>query len=161
MPETDWSVGIAEMKTAKSPDRLTAIGLGSCVGVAVWDGDSGWGALAHIMLPAQNTLSRAPVRGKYADTAVEWLLAELVQKGVDQGRLKAKLVGGANMFNSIQYNPLPVGTRNVMACREELTKRGIPVLGEDVGGFKGRSIVFSPQDGRLVIRSLNQPERWI
>jgi chemotaxis protein CheD len=65
------------------------------------------------------------------------------------------------MFNSIQYNPLPVGTQNVMACREELTKRGIPVLGEDVGGFKGRSIVFSPQDGRLVIRSLNQPERWI
>ena len=161
MPETDWPVGIAEMKTARSPDRLSAIGLGSCVGVAVWDEESGWGALAHVMLPAQNGLSRVPVRGKFADTAVEWLVAELVQKGADQGRMKAKLVGGANMFNAIQYNPLPVGTRNVMACREELTKRGIPVLAEEVGGTKGRSILFLPQDGRLLIRSLNQPERWI
>jgi chemotaxis protein CheD len=161
MPETVWPVGIAELKTAKSPDRLSAIGLGSCVGVALWDGKSGWGALAHVMLPAQNGLSRAPVRGKFADTAVEWLLAELVQKGASPGELKAKLVGGSNMFNSIQFNPLPVGLRNVMACREELTRRGIPVVAEDVGGTRGRSIVFYPRDGRLLIRSLNQPERWL
>jgi chemotaxis protein CheD len=161
MPETEWPVGIAEMKTARSPDRLSAIGLGSCVGVALWDGETGWGALAHVMLPVQNGLSRSPARGKFADTAVEWLLAELVQKGVDQGKLKAKLVGGSNMFNSIQSNPLPVGLRNVMACRQELTRRGIPVLAEDVGGTKGRSIVFYPEDGRLLIRALNQPERWL
>jgi chemotaxis protein CheD len=161
MPETDWPVGIAEMKTAKSPDRLSAIGLGSCVGVALWDGETGWGALAHVMLPAQNGLSRTPVRGKFADTAVEWLLAELLQKGANPGRLKAKLAGGSNMFNSIQFNPLPVGLRNVMACREELMRRGIPVVAEDVGGTCGRSIVFFPRDGRLLVRSLNRPERWL
>ncbi len=161
MPESEWPVGIAEIKTARSPDRLSAIGLGSCVGVAVWDGESGWGALAHVMLPAQNGLSSVPVRGKFADTAVEWLLAELVQRGADLGRLKAKLVGGANMFNSIHHNPLPVGLRNVMACREELSQRGIPIVAEDIGGSKGRSILFHPEDGRILIRSLKQPERWI
>jgi chemotaxis protein CheD len=149
------------MKAAQGPDRLSAIGLGSCVGVALWDGESGWGALAHIMLPSQNARSHALARGKYADTAVEWIVAELLQKGADQGRLRAKLVGGANMFHTMHSTPLPIGLRNVMACREELTKRGIPILAEDVGGIRGRSILFFPQDGRLFIRTLDQPERWI
>ncbi len=161
MPEAEWPVGIAEMKIAKGPDRFSAIGLGSCVGVALWDGETGWGALAHVMMPARNATAQLPVPGKYADTAVEWVLSELVQKGVDQGRLRAKLVGGANMFNSIQFNPLPIGLRNVMACRRELAKRGVPVVAEDVGGVRGRSVVFFPKDGRLSIRCLNQPERWI
>ncbi len=161
MPETDWPVGIAEMKVALGPDRLTAIGLGSCVGVALWDEVSGWGALAHVMLPSQSTRSHTPSLGKFADTAVQWIVAELLQKGADQGRLRAKLVGGANMFQTIQSNPLPIGLRNVMACREELTKRGIPILAEDVGGIRGRSIVFFPQGGRLSIRTLGFPERWI
>ena len=161
MAEMDWPVGIAEIKIAQGPDRLLAIGLGSCVGMALWDGESGWGGLAHVMLPTENGLSSTPIRGKFAGTATEWLLAELVQKGVDQGKLKAKLVGGANMFNSIHNNPMPVGLRNVMACREELSRRGIPVVAEDVGGGKGRSMVFYPQDGRIWIRSLQGPERWI
>ena len=43
-------VGMADLKTCVSPDGVTTLGLGSCVGIAIRDPVTKIGGLAHIML---------------------------------------------------------------------------------------------------------------
>lgn len=161
MPEKDWVVGIAEIKTARDPDRLTAFGLGSCVGVALYDRASKIGGLAHAMLPSSRFHSDAPIPGKFADTAIDSLLKALLEEGADLAGLEAKLVGGANMFAAIVNQAVPIGMRNVTAAREKLMEKGIPVTGEEVGGTQGRTVVFSLADGKIEVRKFGKLTVWI
>jgi len=161
MAEKDFAVGIAEYKITFSPDRLLAYGLGSCVGVTVYDRKKKIGGLAHVMLPSSRLHSSNPILGKYADTAINALLTEMTERGCNLQELEAKLIGGANMFEAIVHQPVPVGLRNVAASREKLMEMGVPVVAEDVGGSQGRTIIFSLIDGRVEIRRLTQLSRWI
>jgi chemotaxis protein CheD len=161
MGETEWAVGIAEVKVSKFPDSLVAYGLGSCVGVTLYDLGQKTGGLAHVMLPSSALFTRAFVPGKYADTAIDQLVQELKLQGSPVNRLEAKLVGGANMFKSIVSHPVPIGVRNATAAREKLRSLSIPIVGEDLGGEFGRTIQFSLETGRIKIKKLNQPEFWL
>ncbi len=161
MYETDRVVGIAEYLTAQNPDRLVAYGLGSCVGIALYDPRLKLGGLAHAMLPLSQFHPQSKSRGKFVDTALEELLGIMKKVGGRQKRLQAKLVGGANMFTSIVRNPLPIGLRNIMAAREILKNYQIPIVSEEVGGMQGRTMFFSLSDGRIQIRKLNQVDQWI
>jgi chemotaxis protein CheD len=161
MAEKEWAVGIAEVKVAQFPDSFVAYGLGSCVGVTLYDRIKKNGGLAHVMLPSSVLFSRGFVPGKYADTAVDQLVQELKALGSASDRLEAKLVGGANMFKNIVSHPVPIGVRNGTAVREKLRTLSIPIVGEDLGGEFGRTIQFSLEDGRIKIKKLNQPEFWL
>ena len=161
MAESDLAVGIAELKSASVSGRLVAYGLGSCVGVTLYDRFKKIGGLAHIMLPSSRMHSQVSVPGKYADTAVAALLEILGREGADLKNLEAKLVGGANMFISITHQAVPIGMRNVSAVRDQLGLNGIKVKGEDIGGAQGRTIFFSLEDGKIEIRKLNQPTRLL
>ena len=44
-------VGMADLKTCVSPNGVTTLGLGSCVGIAIRDPNTKIGGLAHVMLP--------------------------------------------------------------------------------------------------------------
>ena len=156
MVESDLAVGIAEFKSAVGSGRLLAYGLGSCVGITLYDRAKKIGGLAHVMLPSSRMHSRVSVPGKYVDTAVTALLEELARQGADLARLEAKLVGGANMFISITQQAVPIGMRNVAAAREQLGARGIKIKVEDVGGSQGRTVFFTLADGKIEVRKLNQ-----
>lgn len=157
MGEKEWVVGMAEFKVARSPDRLVAYGLGSCVGVALYDPVLRIGGLSHFMLPTSRLHPEISVPGKYADTSIEALLEEMKKEGALLGGLAAKLVGGANMFSSIVQSAFPVGARNVAAAREKLAEKKIPIVGEEVGGGQGRTLFFSLEDGKVEIRKYNKP----
>ena len=47
-------VGMADLRVCVSPDAVTTLGLGSCVGIAIRDPVTKIGGLAHIMLPDRN-----------------------------------------------------------------------------------------------------------
>ncbi|HVM32145.1 MAG TPA: chemotaxis protein CheD [bacterium] len=161
MGEKDWAVGIAELKVARFPDSLSAIGLGSCVGVTLYDPAAKNGGLAHIMLPSSALSTRGFIPGKFADTAIEALVGELRLLGSPPEALQAKLVGGANMFKALVSHSVPIGLRNATAAREKLKALSIPLVGEDLGGESGRTIQFSLGDGRIKIKQLNRPEFWL
>ncbi len=158
MHETDWVVGIAEIRTAKSPDRLVAYGLGSCVGIALYDPLLKLGGLAHPMLPSSRFHPLSKSKGKFVDSALEELIHQMVGEGGEISRFQAKLIGGANMFNSIIKTPLTIGVRNAMAAREVLGNRQISIVGEEVGGTQGRTVYFSLSDGMAQIRKFNQED---
>lgn len=118
-------------------DTLACIGLGSCIGLALYDRRAGVAALAHIMLP-KAPAPDAPSPGKYADLAVPALVGLAIAEGAAKPRLEAVLVGGAAMFalNGTQ----DIGARNAVAVNEVLGELRIPVRAQDTGGNKGRTI---------------------
>lgn len=142
MINSSLRVGIADYKVAKAPNSLITVGLGSCVGTFIYDERSGVGGLSHIMLPDSSLYmgSLALNPAKYADTALELMVKELKRKA-PYGRFKAKIAGGANMFdfNKTLKNG-NVGKRNVEAVEAELSRLHIPLIAENVGGNSGRTM---------------------
>jgi chemotaxis protein CheD len=162
MGDENRIVGIAEIAVASSPQRLMALGLGSCIGVTLYDAEAKVGGMAHVMLPSSKLHSAEALPGKYADTALVALAAELEKAGGGREKLEAKIVGGANMFADISTNiSVPIGLRNVTAVRSKLSEMGISIVGEEVGGNRGRTIIFNLNDGRVEIRKLNQPAQYL
>jgi chemotaxis protein CheD len=151
-------VGIAQMDVVKSPDTIRTSGLGSCVGVVIYDEFKKVAGLVHIMLP-DSTLGKISTLNiaKFADTGIEALIDKLKLEGAQPLRLKAKIAGGAQMFQFTTHNDtMRIGPRNVEAVKNELKKYRIPIIAEDTGGNSGRTIEFNPETSNLSIRTVNQ-----
>jgi chemotaxis protein CheD len=163
MENGEIKVGIAQWRVAKAPYRLVTLGLGSCVGVAVYDATSRVGGLAHVMLPDSRQFPPGQNPAKFADTALPALVEEMVRQGAARARLVAKLAGGAQMFNFDQHSSpiLNIGQRNVAAVKEALKKLGITVAGEDTGGSVGRTMILDAASGVVYIRIIGHPLKAI
>lgn len=151
-------VGIADMNIVKTPGLIRTSGLGSCVGVVLYDLSAQIAGLAHIMLPdsslAKNTSFNS---AKYANTAIRDLVSLMEKNGAKASQLNAKIAGGAQMFQySSGSDLMRIGPRNVEAVKKELNSLKIAILGEDVGGHSGRTIEFNPQSGDLMVRTVNK-----
>lgn len=153
-------VGIAESKLVDSPDRLRTSGLGSCVGIVLYDALKKTAGMGHIMLPDSTMAKKKDLnRAKYADTAIEDLLKGLKGAGASTYRIKAKMAGGAQMFQLKPASDLMrIGPRNVDAVRRMLHQFNIPIEAEDVGGRSGRTIEFDPLTCLLHIKKVNEGE---
>jgi len=153
----DVHVGIADYAVVRSPYRLTTLGLGSCVGVVVYDEGLKLAGLAHIMLPSSAGF-KVSKPAKFADTGIPALVGELVRNGARIKLLKAKLAGGAQMFSgSGNQAILSIGERNIKAVYEALAKQGIRVSGADVGGNRGRTLIFDTATGLTLVKTLGGP----
>ena len=148
-------VGIADLNLAYAPNRLITVGLGSCVGIALYDTERKIGGLAHIMLPDSTQFTKINNSHKFADLAIPILIKEMEQKGANIKRLKAKIAGGASMFNFSDKNMImDIGNRNSIAVKYILKNFSIPLLNEDVGGTKGRTMIFDTLNGIVQIRTV-------
>jgi chemotaxis protein CheD len=123
--------------------ELVAIGLGSCIGLALVDRVAGVAGLAHVVLPESQ--GAAGPAGKFADLAVPELLRQLLEAGARKDRLEAVLVGGARMF--ALGAGLDIGSRNEAAVRDALKSMRLPVRGAETGGNSGRTIKVAPEQG--------------
>lgn len=152
-------VGMCDLKVVKPPYRLLTAGLGSCIGICLYDPVTRVGGMAHIMLP-DSTQARGDInQAKFADTAIPLLINTMQAQGAVKSRIVAKIAGGAQMFNFANGNEIMrVGERNSNSVVTILKQEGIPVLVQDVGGNHGRTIEFDPCDGKLYIRTLDMGE---
>ncbi|MBE5846375.1 MAG: chemotaxis protein CheD [Lachnospiraceae bacterium] len=155
-------VGMADLKTCKSPDGVTTLGLGSCVGIAIRDPGTKIGGLAHIMLPDSTAMKNNSNIPKFADTGIEELVKQIVALGAQRSRLVAKIAGGAQMFLfQNKSDMVRVGERNVEAVKKKLGEMKIRILAEDTGKDFGRTVIFYPETGDYIIRAVGKPERTI
>ena len=151
-------VGIAQMDIVKVPNTIRTSGLGSCVGVVLYDEKKHMAGLLHIMLP-DSSLGRSQTVNvaKFADTGIDALIERLQAEGIQKFALKAKIAGGAQMFQfTSDKDTMRIGPRNVEAVKHQLKKHGIRITGEDTGGNSGRTIEFDPQTCKLNVRTVNQ-----
>ncbi|MFZ3172797.1 MAG: chemotaxis protein CheD [Carboxydocellales bacterium] len=152
-----FKVGMCEMLVVTPPDTLSTSGLGSCIGICLYDPLKKVAGMAHIMLP-DSTQARGNINeARFADSAIPALINIMLTKGAAKERMVAKIAGGAQMFNFNNLNDIMrVGERNGFAVLAKLKQEGIPVLEQDIGGNFGRSIKFDPEDGKVYILTLDK-----
>jgi chemotaxis protein CheD len=147
-------VGISDAKTSGNPeDVLVTHALGSCIGVALHDAKTGIGGMLHYQLPsAAEYPERSAERPlMFGDTAMTWLLDELIRRGADKRRLRVHVAGGAKMLNDCEL--FDIGRRNHAAIRKILWQRGMFIASENVGGRMPRTMLLRVADGTMIIKS--------
>jgi chemotaxis protein CheD len=154
--DSEMAVGIGEVKIGKKA-LLEAMGLGSCIGVALYDMSTGIAGIAHVLLPGASQNGET----KYAETAIESMLDDMINKGARKTKIVSKFAGGANVFKHINLEILKIGSRNAISVEETLKKKKIPILSKDVGGEVGRSVMFNPLDGSMIIKYTKGDVFWI
>ncbi len=156
--ENSYLLGMADLVVANAPAKLVTLGLGSCIGLVVFDTVAKVAGMAHIMLPNSRGAQGLEKVGKFADTAVPAIIDEMIRKGASKSRIKAKIAGGAQMF-ALPGAPaafLSVGAQNVKETTAALSKMGIVLVASDTGGNKGRTVEFSTESWMLKIKTLGK-----
>ncbi|MDI3280798.1 MAG: chemotaxis protein CheD [Bacillota bacterium] len=151
---------MAQSGWCRAPGVLITSGLGSCVGVAIYDPQAKVGGLAHVMLPDSQQARSTENRAKFADTALPDLVEKLEELGARRHRLVVKIAGGAQMFSfSKNDERFSVGRRNVEATKRVLGELGLRITGEDTGGNHGRTMIFTTSDGQVLIKTIGHGEK--
>lgn len=155
-------VGMADLNVCHAPDAITTLGLGSCVGVALYDKSNKIAGLVHVMLPDSTAVRQNTNRAKFADTGIEMLLEKMKISGADISNLTAKIAGGAQMFAfKTNSDMLQVGKRNVEAVKKKLNELHIRIIAEDTGLNYGRTVEFFPETGDFVIKAVGKEVQTI
>lgn len=155
---TTVKVGMADLNICKSPDMITTLGLGSCIGIAIYDPVTKIGGLAHIMLPDSTQMKNNQNVAKFADTGIEELVKRMIAAGASKPRMVAKIAGGAKMFEvSVGSNIGNIGARNAEASKKKLKELGIPLKAEDTGLNYGRTVELYTETGEFHIKSVGKP----
>ncbi|HZJ77027.1 MAG TPA: chemotaxis protein CheD [Oscillospiraceae bacterium] len=153
--QTIIKVGMAELNIIQEPGILTTLGLGSCVGIILYDRVIKTGGLVHIMLPSSKQVKNNENKAKFADTGIQLLFNKMLERGCLKSRIIAKIAGGSQMFSFQSDNDMmKIGKRNVLATKEVLSFLRIPITSEDTGGNYGRTIEFHTTSGKLIIKTI-------
>lgn len=147
-------LGIGQMHVTSSSEIITCYGLGSCIGLFIQDRLNHISGGAHIALPGQNLGKINPLEpAMYLDNAFFGLISLMEELGADSKYLRAKLVGGADLFQSKDSS---VGAKNGNQILKLLRDNAIYIAGSAIGGCDGRSCKFNTDDGKLWIHNAKQ-----
>ena len=155
-------VGMADLKVAKAPDTLTTLGLGSCIGLTLYDPVKKVGGLVHYMLPDSTKVKDNTNIAKLGDTGMRELLKQILAIGANQRRLVSKIAGGACMFETSGLSSIGnVGARNAEQAKLVLKQLGIPLVAEDTGLNYGRTVELDCNTGDFLIKSVGKSSKVI
>jgi chemotaxis protein CheD len=157
MEAMEIKVGIGDLNIALPPDKLITLGLGSCVGIALYDAQNKIAGLAHIMLPDSSGFTNQSNPMKFADKAIPMLIEKMKSNGSNIRMIKAKIAGGASMFAFADKSPMmDIGNRNGIAVKEVLRMFNIPIVSEDLGGNSGRTMIIEAETGKTYIKTVGK-----
>lgn len=150
-------VGIADLNVVLDPGTIMTIGLGSCIGIALYDKTKKLAGLAHIMLPDSSQFKSSSNPMKFADSAIPMLIEKMEKQGANKRNLIAKIAGGASMFNFTDKSIISdIGKRNSDAVKKALKSEQIPIVAEDIGGGKGRTMILEASTGKVILKIVGQ-----
>jgi chemotaxis protein CheD len=148
-------VGIGDCQvSAETSDELVTYALGSCIGVVIHDPIVKVGGLLHLLLPDSNL---DPEKARinpftFADSGIPLLFRRAYKLGARKERLVTRLVGGAQMSASgAVWN---VGKHNAAAARRILTRAGVRIQKEIVGGAKARTVRLNVLTGEMRVAEI-------
>jgi chemotaxis protein CheD len=155
-------VGMADLNVCVSPNAITTLGLGSCVGIVLYDPVHKIAGMVHIMLPDSTKIQNNENKAKFADTGIDLLIKRMTEIGADRRTFIAKIAGGAQMFAfGNNSDMMRIGERNVEATKTKLQSLGIAIHAEDTGANYGRTIEFYPENGVLLIKSVGREKKYL
>jgi len=139
-----------QVHVSAEPTAISTI-LGSCVAVCLFDLEARVGGLNHYLLPNHHERERS---ARFGNVAIEALLASVLAHGAQRPRLQAKVFGGASTVTGADGTRRGPGDENVKLALRVLQELSIPVVDGDVGGSRGRKLVFHTDDGSAWVRLL-------
>ncbi len=149
---TTLMVGLGEVKTSQDPaEVLTCLGLGSCIGVCMYDPVAKVAGMAHIVLPSSDGKPEK-TGGKYADTGVPMLLEMMLKRGAIKSRVIVKIAGGAQISRAKGLgDAFQIGERNVEAMQAVFSAASMKIKASDTGGHHGRTMRFNLDTGQTMV----------
>lgn len=155
-------VGMADYKVGQAPSTIISYGLGSCIGISLYDPQAKVGGLLHIMLPDSTQARPTDNPAKFADTGLPLMLKDVLVLGASRSRLVAKIAGGAQMFAFANATDIMrVGVRNAEAAKKILKDLNIRLIAEDTGGTYGRTVSINMEDGVYKVKTIDKGEKEI
>ena len=146
-------VGVGDMKIGRAGDMLVTHGLGSCLGLMIYDPVVKVGGMLHAMLPLSSINPQKAESNPFmfVDTGVPLLFKEIITLGGEKNRMVVKAVGCSQPADKNEL--FKIGERNYTILRKLLWKNGILLEAEDIGGTISRTVFFEISSGRTVIAS--------
>jgi chemotaxis protein CheD len=126
--------------------------LGSCVAICLWDERRSIGGMNHYMLPFLSARQAASPR--FGVVAFEMLLDQLSGLGAELRDLRAGVFGGACVMDAFRSDPGHIGNRNIELAEQQLQAAAIPIVHRDVGGRRGRKLIFETDTGHVTVKEL-------
>ena len=138
-----------QLHAASAPTAISTV-LGSCVAVCLHDPIARVGGMNHFLLPLHVERERSP---RFGNVAVPQLIEAVIRAGASRGALVAKVFGGASVIGAMTKGRR-LGEENALLAVRLLEEARIPVLDQDVGGTRGRKLVFFCDEGTAWVRQL-------
>ncbi|MBU1998178.1 MAG: chemotaxis protein CheD [Candidatus Omnitrophota bacterium] len=154
-------VEMADMQVCESPGRLITRGLGSCLGITIYDNIRKAGCIIHAMLP---DISRAKIRtnpGRFVNSSITHMIEKLEKLGCQRSRMVAKLFGGAHMFSFITESTINVGQNNIDMAESLFKELGMKVIAREVGGTFGRTIELNLENGKVLVKTASWGQKEV
>jgi chemotaxis protein CheD len=135
--------------------------LGSCVAVTMFHPGSGLAAICHALLPQPRRDTPAPIaraeRYRYVTQVVPAMFRRFAERRVPPADIEVKLFGGANILQvgGEGQHQQGVGSANVVAARHSLAGFQLKIIAENVGGLRGRKILFNTHTGEVLHKHLS------
>ncbi len=155
-------VNMAAMEIVQGDTRLVTRGLGSCLGVTLYDASRKIGGMAHPMLPDIDKAKIKSNPSRFVNSAIRKMVEELEKKGCTRGDLAAKLFGGAHMFGFITSDSiLNVGQKNIEMAQNILRELNIKLECQEIGGSFGRTIEMNLETGKVLVKTVSWGEKEV
>ncbi|UCG79771.1 MAG: chemotaxis protein CheD [Desulfobacterales bacterium] len=127
--------------------------VGSCIATCIYDKGKKVAGMNHFLLPGMvrpDEMLSSDV-GRYGMFAMELLIGELIKLGARRNQLQAKLFGGGNVLQFRKGDGDVTGS-NIRFAKKFLELEGIPTVKEDLGGDRGRKILFFSDTNRVLLK---------
>ncbi|MEO1052552.1 MAG: chemotaxis protein CheD [Bacteroidota bacterium] len=121
--------------------HIICYGLGSCIGVFLYDKSQRVGACAHIVLPGDE-------KWPETDAMLSRIIQQMLNAGCSISTIKASLAGGASIMGLSSFS---IGKRNITYIKQYLEQHKIAIQDQCIGGNKGRKARFDMSAGRLYV----------
>lgn len=147
-----------QIAVSSEPLLVTTL-LGSCVAVTMYSARLQLGGICHAQLPSCGSSSPCTREhlpsGKYVDCSIMQMLDRFSARGASSSDIQAKVFGGSDMFDGHGRNR-SVGRKNIEMALLVLERESIRVVGQDLGGGRGRKIIFHAHSGEVFLKRLRK-----
>jgi chemotaxis protein CheD len=148
-----------ELIVTTEPMKISTV-LGSCVAVCMYDRELKVGGMNHYMMPyfrKEDTLLL-----KYGDTSLNELLNKMLHAGARKNKIVVRIYGGASVLR-IENSTINVAEKNIAVANDFMKKHNLFVNSVEVGGYKGRKVIFDTHAGVIscnFLREIKSSENW-
>lgn len=146
-----FPIKLGEIVFTNDPEYYNLLGIGTCLGIYIYDLEKKKYIIAHTVLPYYHEIQKefdSEMPARFTDVAISLMIKRILKSGSKRSNLKAKIVGGSQIFK----DNLDIGKKNILSAIETFKKEDVSLIAQDVGGTQGRSIYSFNKDGTVVVR---------